>query len=154
MPALLGPLQSELLDHAVRGEWWEPEGRPRIPAAWIRDLVVGGEADGRAVHPKGVRMRGVAVCGALDFESASLVVPLRLDDVHIREPINMEQAEGGWISITSSRLDSFSAQELRLRYSLVLAEARSPGPSCCPARGSTVISCVLARCSVPPTGPR
>jgi hypothetical protein len=89
---------------AQNGVWWEPDGNPVIPAGWVRELAVTGKIPGSdiEVNAKGVRVRGVAFDGPLDFEQAQLAVPLLLDAVEMNEPIVLEQATGGWISIANS----------------------------------------------------
>ena len=122
------PLKIALFNHAARGEQWEPDGCPTIPAAWIRDLVVTGNAGDSTVHAKGVRVRSVTLTGVLDFENAALKVPLVLDDVNISEPVNLEQAHGGAVRITGSQLAGFSAEQLHLEHSLDLSKSRINGP--------------------------
>ncbi|MCH7670453.1 MAG: hypothetical protein IIC71_14820 [Acidobacteria bacterium] len=122
--------REELHACAIEGVWWEPAGRPLIPADWIRELVVNGEIPGSGipVHAKGVRIRGVTLQGRLDFESAHLRVPLMLDCVETNEQIVFEQATGSWISVTKSRIAGISAFELRLDHTLDLGGTESSGP--------------------------
>ena len=107
----VSPTQLDLWDHVVRGEWWEPEDEPEVPADWIRELVVTGKAGDRPIHAKGVLIRGVTVTGALDFEQATLKTPLALDNIVADQPIVLTGATGDGISITASRLSELSAHQ-------------------------------------------
>ena len=123
-------LREDLQRCAENGVWWEPDGRPTVPAGWIRELVAFGTipATDVPVHAKGVRVRGVVIDGSLDFEGAQLAVPVHLDSVEVSEPILLEEASGGWISITDSRLGGVSGHQLTLEHSLVLSGSNSNGP--------------------------
>ncbi len=116
-------LRRALYRCAERGEWWEPDGKPVIPAGWVHDLVVSGKIPGSdiKVHAKGVRVRGVAFGGSLDFEQAHLAVPMLLDAVELDERVVLEQATGGWISIANSQIAGVSAQQVKLEHSLDLS---------------------------------
>ena len=65
-----------------------------MPADWIRELVVTGRAGDRQIHAKGVRIRGVTVTAALDFEQATLKTPLALYNIVADQPIVLTQATG------------------------------------------------------------
>jgi hypothetical protein len=96
-------LRDQLHEHAAAGTWWDPGGKPSIPAEWIRELVVTGiiPDTGAPIHAKGIRIRGVTLDGQLDFESAHLNVPMYLDDIEASEQIVLKQATGSWISWVS-----------------------------------------------------
>jgi hypothetical protein len=94
------------------------------------------------------------VTGILDFEGATLTVPLRLDHVDIGEPINLEQAQGSAVEIIDSRLAGVSADQLRLEHSLVLRGSTIDGPVKLRGATSAAISNVTGRRSTTPAGTR
>ena len=95
--AAASPTQLDLWDHVVRSEWWEPAEKTEVPADWIRELVVTGRAGDKQIHAKGVRIRGVTITGALDFEQATLKSPLALDKIAADDPIVLTRATGAGI---------------------------------------------------------
>ncbi len=102
----------------------DPEDRPTLPASVVRQVLVQPPSAG-AAHPAGVRLRGLSITGQLDLGKATLLSPLTVEDCQFHEPIVLEDASGGSIGITDSKLQGLQGDGLHLRHSLALQRCTS-----------------------------
>ncbi len=96
-------------DDPANGEKWGDERTLR--AAIIYALCVGTRPEWK-VHPKGVRAVGARIVGDLDFEAATLRVPLLLTGCFIDEPISLLNARTRTLSFAGSHCRGISADGL------------------------------------------
>lgn len=104
-------------DDPKLGDQWGDERTVR--AAVIYRLCV-DSADAPIVHPKGVRLVGAKVDGPLDFEAATLRVPLRLEGCYVPQPITLRDAQTRTIALHGSRIHGLSADRVQVAGSVVL----------------------------------
>jgi hypothetical protein len=116
----MGPVWSA---NPATWEQWGPERQ--IDARLLHALCVGGGED-PPVHPRGVHLIGAKIVGALDFESATLRVPLILERCFIGEPFTLEKARAPHLRLNGCFCRSpLNARELTTTTSLELSQVRA-----------------------------
>ncbi|HEX6354920.1 hypothetical protein [Actinophytocola sp.] len=116
--------ESALTDAACGGTELVCADRVPIRAALIRELLLGrrGELD-----PRGVRLRGARVVGALELDYVTAKVGLDLVDCDIEEPVDLTQAALPRLVLVRSRLAGLRAAGVRISGDLLLDEATIVG---------------------------
>ena len=97
-----------------------------VRAIVLRHLLIDGE---RPVDPKGVRLRGVRIVGALDLQGATLRYPLLLDSCFIdaEEPVCLDHAVAQEISLVNCYAPGMTG-ELLVARALNLKGSTLSGP--------------------------
>ncbi len=106
-------------DDPANGEKWGDERTLR--AAIIYALCVGTRPEWK-VHAKGVQAIGARIVGDLDFEAATLRVPLVLVGCLIDEPITLLDARTRTLSFAGSHCRSISADGIAVEGDVFLRE--------------------------------
>ncbi len=116
--------ESALVDAACGGTGLVCADRVPIRAELVRELLLGrrGELD-----PRGVRLHGARVVGALELDYVTAVVGLDLVDCDIEEPVDLTQAALPRLVLTMSRLAGLQAAGVRITGDLLLNEATVVG---------------------------
>ncbi|WP_189156260.1 hypothetical protein [Lentzea pudingi] len=96
-------------------------GNNVVPATAIRDLVRSGDVD-----PRGLRVRGARVTGALNLDFITTSTALQLDDCVFEEPLSLHDADLPALSLDGSTLPEMNAENLRTRY-LTMERTRCTG---------------------------
>lgn len=109
-------------DDPLRGVDWSDDRTVRAEILYA--LCSRGRPDW-PVHAKGVQLAGVKIAGALDFESAILPVPLRLQGCFMAEPVNLDDARTRTIDLEGCRIPSLNARGLAVSGDLNLKRLRS-----------------------------
>lgn len=79
------------------------------------------------VHPKGLRVRGARVTGTLDLEAVRDLPQLTLRGCQLDAAPVLEQAQLDWLELSCCILPALRADQLSVRYSLVLARSKIDG---------------------------
>jgi hypothetical protein len=95
-----------------------------VRASFLRDLLT---AEDDHVHPKGVRVRGARVTGKLDLEAVRGLRQLTLRGCWLDETPVFEQAELDWLELSCCQVPALHADQVSVKYSLVLARTRFSG---------------------------
>lgn len=97
-----------------------------IRAVVLRHLLIDRE---RPVDPKGVRLRGVRIVGALDLQGATLRCALLLDGccIEAEEPVCLDHAVAQEISLVNCRAPGLTG-ELLVARALTLKGSKLSGP--------------------------
>ena len=127
-PAGPTALDEKMLANAMTGDLLAPGGGPFDLAAmqsWGEDRTVGAAAlrallvgEHGPVHPKGVRLHGVRICGVLDLEGAELCCPLSLDSCYLEadDPVCLDNATASRVALTGCQLEGgLTANMLKAR---------------------------------------
>jgi hypothetical protein len=105
-----------------------PWGADRqVPAQLLLDVLTGSRPD-LAVHPRGVRLRGARIVGAVEWDWQRLAVPLELVDCVVDAAINLDHAQIAGLSLIRCRLPGLSAEQLISSSTLRLLRSAISGP--------------------------
>lgn len=117
--------ESALVDAAREGNVLVCDGKTRIRAELIRELLLGrrGELD-----PRGVRVHQATVTGTLDLDYVTAKVGLDLVDCTVEEHMTLSHAVLHRLVLTKSRLAGLNAEGVRISGDLILIEATVTGP--------------------------
>jgi hypothetical protein len=120
-------------DDLAGGASWGPERQ--VDAAAIYGLCVGTAKD-RSLHARGVHIVGALILGELDFEAATLRVPLILERCFLEQAIHLNRSSLHHLSLTGSYVPRVTAEDLVSTASLDFGRLRCPGGIS--LRGATV----------------
>lgn len=122
----LNPPEAALVEACGKGvPLLSDRGFPEIRADVIQALCLNLRADWPS--PKGVRLKGFRVLGALDFEEGTLTNQLILDGCILEQGINLRFAKARLIDVTGSELGAFAGARVVLTDNLILKDARVRG---------------------------
>jgi hypothetical protein len=116
---------SDEVEAAVRaaftaGTWFDAGGV--VPAALIRDLLVGPRGPQAAV-----RVRGARIEGGLSLSFIEAAVPVMLEDCELTDPPNLYWSRLGYLSFQGSHLPGMVASDARFDGHLRLTRATVDG---------------------------
>ena len=95
---------------------------PRCGANWgdertVRaELLAGlltGDLPAHGGQPRAVRLRGARITGPLDLQERALAIPLSLQDCHIEQPVNLNEATAPAVRLPGCHLPALTARQLR-----------------------------------------
>jgi hypothetical protein len=126
---LTGAIRGALLDlRTSDGELNDPAqgmnwGVSRqVRAELLIELLTGTRRpDGKL--PRAIKLRGARITGSLDLEAVALVCPLLLQDCHIGELVNLDEATASAIRMPGCHLSALTARQLRTTGNLTLNRA-------------------------------
>ncbi|WP_434451558.1 hypothetical protein [Lentzea sp. E54] len=96
-------------------------GNNVVRAEAIRDLLRSGEVD-----PRGLKVTGARITGALNLDFISTSTALQLDNCLFEEPASLHDTDLPALSLDGSTLPELNAENLRTRY-LTMENARCAG---------------------------
>jgi hypothetical protein len=116
--------ESALVDAAREGTVLVCDGRTRIRAEVIRELVLGrrGELD-----PRGIRLHKAKVVDTLDLDYVKAEVGLDLVDCAVEEHMTLSHAVLPRLVLTKSLIAGLNAEGVRISGDLILIEATVTG---------------------------
>jgi hypothetical protein len=117
-----GPDPADLDALDVDAVWGENR---QIPARFLLDLLTGQTAV--AVHPRGVRIRGARLVGAMDWDWQRFSVPLELVDCVLDSAITLDHAEVAGLSLIRCRLPGLSGEQMTCSSTLKLTASEISG---------------------------
>jgi hypothetical protein len=104
-------------DDPARGAVW---GAARtVPARLLVELLTAALPPDSG-RPRPVRVRGARITGSLDLEACTLTCPLLLQDCHLEEVVNLDEAAALMIRLPGCHLPGLTAQQLRTSGNLEL----------------------------------
>ncbi|MCR6484772.1 hypothetical protein M8542_18245 [Amycolatopsis sp. OK19-0408] len=92
-----------------------------VRAELLRELLIGLHG---SLDPRGVRIKGARIVGALDLAHVCTKTGLELQNCFVPEPITMSDARLSWLSLAGSRLAGVAADGLRIEGDLDMSNAR------------------------------
>jgi hypothetical protein len=105
------------LDDPAQGANWDA-GR-QVRAELLIELLTGTRRlDGKL--PRAIKLRGARITGSLNLEAAIVTCPLLLQDCHIGEPVNLNDATAKTIRMPGCCLTSLTAEQLHTTGDLTL----------------------------------
>jgi len=88
----------------------------------------------KAIHYKGINLRGAKILGALDFEDSNLEYPLRLINCIIEEKMILDRGEFILLDFTGSQSGPINADSIQVKHDILMSdgfkakgEVRLPG---------------------------
>ena len=133
----LSGVEQRLNDACARGEWLdlragnEAQDDPQNGAGWGDERIVRAEVirtlaiaarDDWPVHAHGVRLRGAKITGQIDFESATVAVPLWLVGCYVEQSVDLVEAKTRAIGLQGSRVAGIVADGVRIEGDLNLRD--------------------------------
>ncbi|MEX0814059.1 MAG: hypothetical protein WD014_00135 [Dongiaceae bacterium] len=136
----LEPTEAErkVIEAAAKGEYCDfaaehpGDTDPPNGAAWGDDRTVGSKIiralalcqrpNDWPVHAKGVRVVGAKITGPLDFEAATVLVPLGLLRCYIEKPIILRDASTRTISLAGSQVPGITADRVSVDGAVFLRD--------------------------------
>jgi hypothetical protein len=105
--------------NASHGSSWPKE---RTVEADFLEEVLAGRSEGVALHPRGIRLRGARISGALDLQGVDIPFPLTFRDCHFEQPITLELARVAAMRLPGCWVPGVNAAHLFTRGNVQLNE--------------------------------